>query len=104
MNYHPDLFHCQALKARWKWPTVACFFYGELHYLPTPFVRSEGIPCPSIGELLEQLSDDEIIRYIFAHNDMKHLMGATLMRMVLTTVRDSNALADIWLWAQKEEV
>ena len=60
-------------------------------------------PAPSIGELLQRLSDDEIIRYVFAHNNINNLMGASLMKMALAVIRDADVLAEVWLWAQKGE-
>lgn len=118
---HPDQPTCEALaRAGWKWETY-------FRYCPVPgmeklrgnewclAIRCEpsacpGLPCPSIGELRERLTWDNFIAYfnlvIWPELKLKKStehVWLQFARWFYEVTADANALAKIWLWAQKEK-
>lgn len=121
-----DQPHCDLLaKAGWKWPTHSIYWLNDFkqwvmscrHHYHHLFKKSpeRWLPAPSIGELRRELTKVDLRNYWYKvirreddYTEADFFQRTLRMEMdysdwLYKVTSSANALAEVWLWAQKEK-
>jgi hypothetical protein len=113
-QHHVNQPHAQALKkAGWEKETDRRYYQDinkkDWHNCrsnfppPSSLTTGEWLPAPNLSELLDEITLNNLKTYWWAV-DEKSEQHKNFEEWLYNTMKDPNALADIWLWVKKENV